>query len=126
MTRRAFTTPDAPAPSAGYSQVVRVGDVIWTAGQAGLDPATRRFVSSDIEGQTIQALRNLEAVLAAAGASLDRVVRVGVFLSDLDLRPGMNSAYAGFFGEPAPARTTVGVTLPEGMLIEVDAMAVAG
>ena len=125
MTRQAFTTADAPRPSAAYSQVVRVGNVIYTAGQAGLDPNTREFVSAEIEGQTVQALRNLQAALEAAGVNLSQVARVGVFLADLSLRAQMNAAYEGFFGEPAPARTTVGVDLPDGMLVEIDAVAVA-
>lgn len=122
--RHAFDTSNAPAPSAGYSQVVQIGNVIWTAGQAGLDPQTRELVSPDIEGQTEQTFRNLEAVLKAAGTGLEHVIRVGVFLSDLSSRERMNAKYAEVFGDPPPARTTVGAVLPPGMLIEVDAMAV--
>lgn len=121
--REAFITHGAPQPSGDYSQVVKLGQIVWAAGQAGLHPETRQYVSTEIEGQTIQALKNLEAVLSAAGAGLHQVIRVGVFLASLDDRSRMNTVYQGFFGQPAPARTTVGATLPEGMLIEVDAMA---
>lgn len=124
VSRQAFVADDAPAPSAGYSQVVKVGNVVWAAGQAGLDPRTREYVAADIEGQTQQALKNLEAVLAAAGARLDQVVRVGVFLASLEDRRRMNAVYDSFFGNPPPARTTVGAVLPDGMRIELDAMAV--
>src|SRR5690606_3574431 len=124
MTRRIFATADAPQPSGGYSQAVRIGNLVWAAGQGGFDPTTRKLVGDDIESQTEQTMRNLEAVLVAAGAGLDDVVRVGVFISDLDLRSRMNVVYAPFFGENPPARTTVGVDLPAGLLVEIDAMAV--
>lgn len=126
MTRQSFTSVEAPAPSAAYSQVAQVGNVAWAAGQAGLDPVTRQFVSDDIAGQTRQALHNLRVALAGAGITLERVVRVGVYLADLDDRAAMNSVYEGFFGDPPPARTTVGASLPPGMLVEIDAMAIVG
>jgi 2-iminobutanoate/2-iminopropanoate deaminase len=94
------------------------------AGQAGVDPATGELVGDDVRAQTRQALVNLRAALEASGASLDDVIRVGVFLSDPDDFQPMNEVYAGFFDPPRPARTTVFVRLPGRMKVEVDALAV--
>lgn len=123
--RVAYRTGEAPSASGAYSQAVQIGDVVWVAGQAGLDPKTRQFVGNDIQAQCHQTLRNLAAVLESAGLTLDDVVRVGVFLADLGERSLMNDVYRQYFTDPFPARTTVGAQLPDGMRIEIDAMAVA-
>lgn len=124
MTRTGYSAPGTAMPSADYSPAARVGNIVWTAGQAGKDPATGELVSDDIAGQTRQTLINIATALEGAGVGLDQVVRVGIFLANLDDRAEMNKVYEGFFGSPPPARTTVGATLPPGMLIEVDVMAV--
>lgn len=117
-------TDQLPPPGGPYSHSVRSGQVVYTAGQGGFDPGTGSLVSDDVAAQTQQALVNVQAALEASGASLDDVVRVGVFLSDLADFATMNDVYREVFAEPLPARTTVGVSLPAGMKVEIDAMAV--
>jgi 2-iminobutanoate/2-iminopropanoate deaminase len=125
MARRtAVTTPDAPAPVAAYSQAVRGGDVLAVAGQVGIDPATGEVAGPDVAAQTRQTLTNLAAILAAGGASWDDVIQLRVFLTDRADFPAMNEVYAEFVPDPAPARTTVFVGLAEGLLVEIDALAV--
>lgn len=113
-------------PRAGghFSHSVRAGDVVWASGQGAQDPATGALVGDDVATQTTQTLRNLKAALAASGASLDDVVRVGVFITTPADFAAMNAAYTAFWGDAPPARTTVAVGLPDGMLVEIDAMAV--
>jgi 2-iminobutanoate/2-iminopropanoate deaminase len=117
---------DAPEPVGPYSQAVRCGRLVFASGQIPLDPATGELVAGEIEDRTRQVLKNLSAVLAEAGASLDRVVKTTVYLTDLSLFPRMNAVYAEHFtGDPSPARATVGVAaLPLGADVEVDAVAV--
>jgi reactive intermediate/imine deaminase len=124
MPRRAGTTDQAPAPIGPYSQSVRIGNLVHAAGQGADDPATGRLAGEDIVTQTRQCLRNLAAVLAASGATLDDVIRVGVFLTDVADFAGMNQVYAETFAEPHPARTTVYVGLPGRLRVEIDALAV--
>jgi 2-iminobutanoate/2-iminopropanoate deaminase len=124
MTRTTISTPDAPPPPGPFSQCVRAGDLVFCAGQSGhtLDGD----IADDITAQTEQCLRNVLAVLAAGGATETDVVRVGVFLTDQGHFAAMNEVYARVFSQPYPARTTVYVGLPAGMLIEVDAVAAVG
>jgi reactive intermediate/imine deaminase len=122
--REAGLTPDAPAPIGPYSQSVRIGRIVHAAGQGADVPATGRLAGADIETQTRQCLRNVEAVLAASGASLDDVLRVGVFLADRRDFEGMNAVYRTFFRDPPPARTTVYVGLPGDLRVEIDALAI--
>lgn len=113
-----------PRPGGAYSQSIRSGGIVHTAGQGGFDPGTGQLVGEDAAAQTQQALANVQAALEASGASLDDVVRVGVFLADLADFAAMNETYRAFFAEPLPARTTVAVGLPAGMKVEIDALAV--
>jgi 2-iminobutanoate/2-iminopropanoate deaminase len=124
MPRKQGTTTEAPAPVGPYSQSVRIGQIVHAAGQGADDPVTGKLAGSDIETQTRQCLKNLEAVLAASGASLDDVLRVGVFLADKGDFDGMNAVYREVFSDPHPARTTVYVGLPGALLVEIDAIAV--
>lgn len=124
MTRHPGVTDRAPKPVGPYSQSVRIGRLVHAAGQGADDPATGRLAGPDIESQTRQCLRNLEEVLAASGASLDDVLRVGVFLAHREDFEGMNAVYGPFFGDPPPARTTVYVGLPGELRVEIDAVAV--
>jgi 2-iminobutanoate/2-iminopropanoate deaminase len=124
VARQAGTTRDAPAPVGPYSQSVRIGGMVAAAGQGADDPATGRLAGSDIETQTRQCLRNLEAVLAASGATLDHAIRVGVFLAHKEDFEGMNRVYRETFRDPYPARTTVYVGLPGELRVEIDAIAV--
>ena len=127
MTNQAeiIRTDRAPQAIGPYSQAIRAGDLLFLSGQVGLDPATGALVEGGLEAETTRALQNLEAVLRAAGAGLDRVVRTTVFLVDLGDFATMNAIYARAFGETRPARSTVQVSaLPRSARVEIDAIAV--
>ena len=109
-------------PAAPYSPVVVSGDVVFTAGQVGFDESGQ-LAAEDIEGQCRQALENLRTALRAAGCELDDVVKVNAFLTDLGNFPVFNDVYREYFHEPYPARSTVGVSLPAGILVEIEAVA---
>ncbi|MDX1417536.1 MAG: RidA family protein [Candidatus Promineifilaceae bacterium] len=124
MSKTVIHTQHAPAAVGPYSQAIRVGQFVYTAGQIPLDPASGNVVSGSISAQTERALRNLEAVLTAAGARLENVVKTTVFLQDMDEFGAMNSVYAQFFGEDPPARSAVEVAaLPLGVRVEIEAVA---
>lgn len=123
MSRQSFTPERAPATAGPYSHAVRIGPFVHTAGQVGVDPATRQ-AREGVEAQTRQALDNLRAALAAAGASMDDVLRVGVYLTRAEDFAAMNAVYREFFDAPYPARSTVYVGLNPGLLVEIDALAV--
>jgi 2-iminobutanoate/2-iminopropanoate deaminase len=118
-------TETAPAPVGPYSQAVEHGGVLYCSGQIPLDPATGQLVGGDIEAQTRQVFANLRAVLEAGGSSLDRVVRAGVYLTDLGLFPRVNAVYAEYFDrDPQPARSTIqAAALPLGAEVEIDVIA---
>ena len=125
MTRTAVSTTDAPAAIGPYSQAIVTGDLIFTAGQVALDPATGELVGGEIKLQTARVLDNLAAVLDAAGSGLDRVVKCTVFLADFAEFAAMNEVYAQRFGQHRPARSTVGTSaLPRGARIEIECVAV--
>jgi 2-iminobutanoate/2-iminopropanoate deaminase len=126
MAKTAISTDQAPAPSASYSQGVRKGNILQTAGTVPLDPATKKVVGSTVAEQTRQVFANLNAVLAAAGASMDDVVMLRVYLTDPAGFAEMNAVYAEYVGEPFPARTTIYCGLNPGFLVEIDALAVLG
>lgn len=120
-------TESAPGAIGPYSQAVRAGGFIFCSGQIPLDPRTGEFVAGGIQEQTEQVLRNLMAVLEAAGTGLDSVVRTTVFLSNLNDFGAMNEVYARFFGEACPARSTIEAgRLPRDARVEIDAIALAG
>ena len=121
-----ISTPNAPNPMGPYSQATRAGGFIFCAGHGGVDPATGRLVEGGIKEQTRQVFRNLSAVLDAAGTDLSRVVKVTVFLHDWKYFKEMNEAYAEFFPNNPPARSTVqGDRWPEGSLVAIEAIALA-
>ena len=124
MAKSAGHTGDAPEPAGPYSQSVRAGSFVAAAGQVGIDPQTGEVVSEDIREQTRQALKNVQAVLAASGATLGDVIRLGVFLTSLDDFGPMNEIFEEMLPEPLPARTTVYVSLPPNLKIEIDALAI--
>ena len=131
MPKTAITTADAPAPVASYSQAVLKGNVLQVAGQGPTDPATGAFAGSTVAEQTRQTLLNVQAILRAAGADFDDVLMMRVYLTDVAHFAAMNDVYSEFVGgegvtAPFPARTTVYVGLPAGMLVEIDALAVLG
>jgi 2-iminobutanoate/2-iminopropanoate deaminase len=121
---RPVTSPALPPPAGPYSPGVVVGNLVFVSGQAGRDPQSLQMADT-VEAQTEQCLRNIAAILEAAGSSLSRVVRCGVFLVDMREFSKMNGVYARMFGDHRPARTTVEVSaLPgEGLLVEIDAVA---
>ncbi len=123
--KRIISTDKAPAAVGPYSQAVRTGNLIFTAGQIPLDPSTGEMVPGPIEDQTRQVLKNLSAVLEAAGSGLGDVVKMTVFMNDLGQFSRMNAVYAEFFPEAPPARSAVEVSaLPLGAAIEMEAVAV--
>ena len=109
-----------------YSQAIRIGNLVYTAGQPGIDPASGRVAGDTFEAQARQALANLGAVLEDAGSSLARVIKVTCFVADAAAFPTLNALFAEFFPEAPPVRSTPIVTLPRGLLFSIDAIAVAG
>jgi 2-iminobutanoate/2-iminopropanoate deaminase len=123
-TRRVVTSLQAPKPVAAYSQAIASGDLLFCSGQIAIDPQTGEMVGGGIEAETERVLANLEAVLAAAGASLADVVKTTVYLADFSEFPAMNAVYVRAFPDQPPARATVGVVaLPRGAKIELEAIA---
>jgi 2-iminobutanoate/2-iminopropanoate deaminase len=124
MTREVISTNDAPAAVGPYSQAIVVGDLVFCAGQGAIDPVTQEVRHGTVEEETERTLRNLGAVLDAAGASFADVVKTTVFLADMADFVAMNGVYATFFPDPPPARTTVQVAaLPKGFKVEIEAIA---
>jgi 2-iminobutanoate/2-iminopropanoate deaminase len=122
--KKIISTEKAPKAIGPYSQAIRTDDLVFTAGQIGLDPATMEIVQGGIEAQTRQALTNLRHVLEATDSGLNFVVKTTVFLQDMRDFANMNSVYAEFFPENPPARSTVQVSaLPRGALIEIECIA---
>src|SRR5689334_782455 len=120
---RTIHTPDAPKPAGHYSQAVVHGDTVYVAGQLPIDPATGAKVLGTVEEQTEQTLRNVAAILKAAGSSLDHVIKVTVYISDIALWDPVNAVYAKFFGGHRPARAVVPTKeLHHGFLIEIEAV----
>ena len=119
------STDKAPAAIGPYSQAIVAGNLVYTAGQIPLDPATMEMVGSNVTEQTGQVLKNLKAVLEAAGAGLGAVVKTTVFLADMADFQAMNEVYASYFGDHKPARAAVqAAALPKGALVEIEAVAI--
>jgi reactive intermediate/imine deaminase len=125
MTNKTIiSTPDAPAAIGTYSQAVRVDDTVYLSGQIGLDPDTMTLVDG-IEAQVNRVFQNLRAVADASGGSLDDVVKLNIYLTDLGHFAKVNEIMATYFSQPYPARAAVGVaTLPRGALVEADGVLV--
>ena len=123
MPRQPVATDSAPAAIGPYSQAVRSGNQVFLSGQIPLDPSTGQLVEGDIATQSRRVFDNLAAVCAAAGGSLEQVVRVGIYLMDLADFAAVNAVMAEYFTAPYPARSTVQVSgLPRGARVEVDAI----
>lgn len=121
------TTPHAPGAIGPYSQAIRAGDFVFLSGQIPLDPGTGQLVAGGIVEQTHQVLKNLGAVLEAAGASYARVVKTTVYLADMGEFAAMNEIYGTYFSAPAPARATVqAARLPRDVRVEIDVVAYLG
>lgn len=123
--RTAITAPDAPKAMGAYSPAIRAGNLIFVSGQIPIDPASGTLVSGDITAQAEQVMRNLTALLEAAGLGFEHVVKTTVYLADMNEFAAMNEVYSRFIIDPPPARATVQVArLPRDVKIEVDCIAV--
>ena len=122
--RERIQTENAPAAIGPYSQAIKAGGFVFVSGQVAIDPQTGQFVAGGITEQTARVLKNLQAVLEAAGSSLDQVVKTTVFLADMKEFSAMNEVYATFFPDPPPARATVAAAgLPRDARVEIEAVA---
>jgi reactive intermediate/imine deaminase len=127
MSRQIIHTERAPKPIGTYSQAVKAGNVVYLSGQIPLDPATMELVSGDFDAQVRRAFDNMRAVVEQAGGTLDQVVKLTLFLTDLAHFPKVNEIMATYFNEPFPARSTVGVSqLPKGARFEVECVLYLG
>ncbi|MFZ3213598.1 MAG: RidA family protein [Terriglobales bacterium] len=124
--REVIATKDAPQAIGPYSQAIKAAGLVFCSGQIALDPVSGTIVAGDVAEQTERALRNLAAVLAAAGSGLDRVVKTTVFLKSMGDFTAMNEVYASYFKTAPPARSTVeAARLPKDALVEIDVIALA-
>jgi 2-iminobutanoate/2-iminopropanoate deaminase len=127
MSKQTVNTPNAPAALGPYAQAIKAGDFVFCSGQIAIDPATSQLVSDDVVAQTHQVMKNLSAVLQAAGAGLDTVVKTTIFLTDLGDFVAVNEAYGSYFKNEPPARATVQVgRLPKDVRVEIEATAYLG
>ena len=124
MKRERISTGNGPSAIGPYSQAIVAGDLVFVSGQIPIDPATGSLVEGDIAAQTRRVMKNLGAILEAAGSSLDQVVKTTVYLVDLNDFTSVNEAYGAYFKADPPARATVQVArLPKGAGVEIDAVA---
>jgi 2-iminobutanoate/2-iminopropanoate deaminase len=127
VKKTAIVTDQAPAAIGPYSQAIAIGNQLFVSGQIPLDPSTGTLVGDDVRAQTRQVLQNLAAILKAAGADLQAVVKTTVFVRNMGHFAAVNEVYAEFFGSTPPARATVEVSnLPKGAKVEIDAIAYLG
>jgi len=124
MSRTVISTPHAPAAVGPYSQAIKANGLVFVSGQLGLVPGTKQFAGSDVPAQTEQVLRNIAAILEAAGTDMAHVVKCAVMLADMADFAAMNSVYQTFFSDEPPARVTFAVKgLPLGALVEIEVIA---
>jgi reactive intermediate/imine deaminase len=123
MSKQAIHSDAAPAAIGTYSQAIRTGNLVFLSGQIPLDPATMEVVSGDFEARARRVFDNLKAVTEAAGGTLNQVVKLTIFLTDLENFATVNSVMEDYFDQPFPARAAVGVvSLPKGVDVEADAV----
>ena len=126
MKKEIVSTKDAPAAIGPYSQAIKAADLVFISGQIPLDPASGETSGDSIEAQTERVMKNLEAVLKAAGSDLDKVIKTTIYLTDLNDFAVVNGIYGSYFNDSPPARATVEVSgLPKGVKVEIDAIALA-
>lgn len=124
--REVIATKEAPQAIGPYSQAIRANGFIFVSGQVAIDPATQQVISGDVAGQTDRVLKNLSAILKAAGTGPEKVVRSTVFLKNMGDFAAMNEVYGRYFGTAPPARSTVeAARLPKDVLVEIDVIALA-
>ncbi|MEM2108403.1 MAG: Rid family detoxifying hydrolase [Candidatus Bathyarchaeia archaeon] len=121
--KKIIQTEDAPKPVGPYSQAIKAGNFLFVSGQLAIDPKEGKIIDGDIKAQTAQVMRNIKAILNAAGYDLNDIVQVTVYLSSMALFSEFNSEYAKYFSKELPARATVGIELMPGALIEISATA---
>ena len=124
MEKKIIETKQAPAPIGPYSQAVQAGNLLFVSGQVAIDPATGTVDATDIKAETIQVMKNLEAVLTEAGYQFSNVVKTTIFLSDMNLFGAVNEVYGSYFSSNFPARETVAVKgLPKNVNVEISVIA---
>lgn len=122
--KQVISTPNAPAAIGAYSQAIVLNGMLYASGQLGIDPATGNLAGEDFASQAEQSLKNVKAILEAAGTDFSKVVKVTVFMSDMANFAALNEAYARYFVQPYPARSAVAVkTLPKNALVEIEVVA---
>jgi 2-iminobutanoate/2-iminopropanoate deaminase len=124
VPKRTIFTPNAPQPRGPYSQAIAVGNTVYVAGQGGFDPASGKLMNATFEEEVTRTFENVQAILAAAGATMNDVVKVNVYLTDLNNFGRMNEIYKKYFVADYPARATVGSSLLLGTQIEIDCVAI--
>lgn len=125
MQKKMITTPQAPKAIGPYSQAIRIDATVYFSGQIPLDPQTMQLVSADFKMQAIQVMKNLQAVSRAAGGDLKDIVKLTIYLTDIEQFTELNTVMMDYFSEPYPARTTIEVSaLPRGSQVEVEAIMV--
>jgi 2-iminobutanoate/2-iminopropanoate deaminase len=126
IMRDIISTPDAPKAIGPYSQAIKANGFVFVSGQVAIDPATQQVMAGDVAAQTERVIKNLSAILKAAGSGLEKVVRTTVFLRNMNDFAAMNEVYGKFFSSAPPARSTVEVSrLPKDVLVEIDVIALA-
>ena len=122
--REVISTPDAPKAIGPYSQAIRANGLVFISGQVAIDPATQQVIDGDVTVQTERVMKNLAAILSAAGSSVEQVLRCTVFLKSMNDFAAMNAVYGKYFSSGPPARSTVEVSrLPKDVLVEIDVIA---
>ena len=122
--REVISTPDAPKAIGPYSQAIRANGLVFISGQVAIDPATQQVIEGDVTVQTERVMKNLAAILSAAGSSVEQVLRCTVFLKSMNDFAAMNAVYGKYFSSGPPARSTVEVSrLPKDVLVEIDVIA---
>lgn len=125
LKREVISTDAAPAAAGPYSQAIRAGELVFTAGQIGTDPASGELAGDDVQDQAAQVLANLRAILEAAGSGMDRLVKTTVYLADIADWPAVNEVYTREVPQPFPARSAFAVRdLPKGARVEIEAVAI--
>ncbi|AZS52093.1 RidA family protein [Entomomonas moraniae] len=127
MRKEVIKTEKAPAAIGTYSQAIKVGETVYLSGQIPLNPLTMQLIDGGFEAQAVQVFENLKAVAEAAGGSLQNIVKLNIYLTDLDNFTKLNEIMGRYFAEPYPARAAIGISaLPKGSLVEMDAVLVLG